>query len=913
MKSLFLAAWLAVAAAAVVNAQYYTITCDSQNPGEQHVVGPVFAGNTPYIRASFTDNDAAVTMSNTWTAMTLSYRPDRTRTNGMSRIPGTWLTANECIFNISTQAYAHAGDYYFSISGTNGTLGRIQTFARGAMTIEYDPSTTTDDGILTTKVINWDQITHLGTEPWSVADTQFTNYLAGDTEIVVAGDPRSGSNTLSIASGIARDSEVVSATGAVYAAAQAAWQAEGYGTGDLMKAVADTLYDAIGYAANVSNAAWGAGWITETEADTLYDSIGSAAAASNGAVNVATGIVADLYLRKEGSSYVRLGAATSGRLAIDFAETNYVGSPVSIIGAHHITTAYPYELYMNLLQSMITGTNLYGARVRGLYAPVYFEGAGCGLDISAVEGAAVFGGTCNADELVGVAGYVEHYGSGVLSNAIPFNARVNLEGGGSILEATGYNVPADFAAGVGTKYAFRNLSTTAKTELAGHLEADGGLTASAITNAGGLLIGQSLTGNYGIVPADQLGYTLGYSDSVVLGPYAGHSPGGTNIGGSNVAIGNTAGYGGASTLGVFIGSGAGETGNKGRGTIAIGWGSSSGVSGGTNIFIGYRAGQTNAEINRTGCIAIGTLAMPSADFQAVLGGTTITQTVLRGKVECAGGINGTATNATHLDGHTYAEVIAAGGGGPTAPAGTTNQWPVWDGADWDWSAATGIEPTNRTITIPAGTPSGTIQTQYIDPVGRYIPSGTTVTWQFADGGYLMTNTLSWYGFYGGGFCVVQGNTGEANATALHTTQSVVLSNATDSVLYLYNNVCTFNLKNLNIYSPDVSYKAGVSINRFSCPVYVQYCYLRAAGKTQLSRNVVFGTCTYAELTSTYCSNADVGMYVSRTGCAYMKGSQSTGTGPNYGIASELVSTVGTNGVLTGTTANTFTSTGGIVR
>jgi hypothetical protein len=50
-------------------------------------------------------------------------------------------------------------------------------------------------------------------------DTTFTNWLGGDTEIVVAGDPRSGSNILSIASAIARDSEVSTATGAVYTAA----------------------------------------------------------------------------------------------------------------------------------------------------------------------------------------------------------------------------------------------------------------------------------------------------------------------------------------------------------------------------------------------------------------------------------------------------------------------------------------------------------------------------------------------------------------------------------------------------------------------------------------------------------------------------------------------------------------------
>jgi hypothetical protein len=57
--------------------------------------------------------------------------------------------------------------------------------------------------------------------------TTFTNYLAGDTEIIVTGDARSGSNVLSIASTITRDSEVQAATGAVYTAALAGAAAAG--------------------------------------------------------------------------------------------------------------------------------------------------------------------------------------------------------------------------------------------------------------------------------------------------------------------------------------------------------------------------------------------------------------------------------------------------------------------------------------------------------------------------------------------------------------------------------------------------------------------------------------------------------------------------------------------------------------
>ena len=52
--------------------------------------------------------------------------------------------------------------------------------------------------------------------PISVVDTTYTNYLAGDTEIVVTGDSRSGSNVLSIGSTITRDTELTAVQDTVY-------------------------------------------------------------------------------------------------------------------------------------------------------------------------------------------------------------------------------------------------------------------------------------------------------------------------------------------------------------------------------------------------------------------------------------------------------------------------------------------------------------------------------------------------------------------------------------------------------------------------------------------------------------------------------------------------------------------------
>ena len=81
---------------------------------------------------------------------------------------------------------------------------------------------------------------------------------------------------------------------------------------------------------------------------------------------------------------------------------------------------------------------------------------------------------------------------------------------------------------------------------------------------------------------------------------------------------------------------------------------------------------------------------------------------------------------------------------------------------------------DKTINLDNSMTSADIQA-LIDAQPKYIPIGLTLTFQFADGTYTMTDVLSFGGFTGEGLLAIYGNTGEA--TALHTTQAVILNGA----------------------------------------------------------------------------------------------------------------------------------------
>jgi len=169
-----------------------------------------------------------------------------------------------------------------------------------------------------------------------------------------------------------------------------------------------------------------------------------------------------------------------------------------------------------------------------------------------------------------------------------------------------------------------------------------------------------------------------------------------------------------------------------------------------------------------------------------------------------------------------------------------------------------VEPESRTITFTNGMSEADIQAS-IDKVGRHIPKGVSITFQFEDGTYNFDNALEFTGFYGGGDVYIQGNTGEPSATSLHTSQLVFLDftggSALDGILVKGCGVQQVEVRNLKVQVRDGV--GAACVFGTSCTwINVFYCYLLGSGKTncqgidmangtdgQSFRNYVANLCT----------------------------------------------------------------------
>lgn len=193
---------------------------------------------------------------------------------------------------------------------------------------------------------------------------------------------------------------------------------------------------------------------------------------------------------------------------------------------------------------------------------------------------------------------------------------------------------------------------------------------------------------------------------------------------------------------------------------------------------------------------------------------------------------------------------------------------------------------NQTISIPSGSTAAQINA-LIAAVPKYIPYGSTVVFQFADGTYTLNATLSFSGFLGGGSIVLYGNLGEANATVAHTTQAVHLDfSATNCEgLFFYGNKC-----NVGIYNLRISAISNTSSRR--C-VYFQQChtvglcysYLLGTNNTGTNTGacVLVTDCAGGIIVSCYFSFHVYGIYANRTALSSATNSSVAGSEPCYGL------------------------------
>lgn len=216
---------------------------------------------------------------------------------------------------------------------------------------------------------------------------------------------------------------------------------------------------------------------------------------------------------------------------------------------------------------------------------------------------------------------------------------------------------------------------------------------------------------------------------------------------------------------------------------------------------------------------------------------------------------------------------------------------------------------NVTVNLNSSMSAATIQA-LIDAQPKNL-NGFTLCFQFADGTYTMSASLSFFYFHGG---VVQiyGNLSEG--VALHTNQAVFLDFSSGAFgINLSGNACQQVIRNLKVKVADNAGSIGIrtAIGNYAG---VSGCYVYADSKVNSPQGIQSSASAAGYYTVNYVSNVGYGIYVTRAGTLYSLNNASTGTDPNYGLYSNEASTLGKNGTQpTGSTANELTASGGVIR
>jgi len=223
----------------------------------------------------------------------------------------------------------------------------------------------------------------------------------------------------------------------------------------------------------------------------------------------------------------------------------------------------------------------------------------------------------------------------------------------------------------------------------------------------------------------------------------------------------------------------------------------------------------------------------------------------------------------------------------------------------------GITKANADITINFNSSMTASQIQaLIDQQPRFVPWGTTLIFQFADGTYNLTEPLYFIGFFGGGRIFVQGNTSET--AGLHTNQAVFLdfSGTASGLSSIYVNACSiqsFVIRYLKIrkFGSDV-----IKIRDSSASVVYCYCIGNSSSHAIVEFQRSFGRVNY-----TYVSGgAATGIQSDDGATIICLNNDDTGTKPVYGLDARDGAVIGRRGTKpSGSTADEHTQSGGVIR
>jgi hypothetical protein len=198
--------------------------------------------------------------------------------------------------------------------------------------------------------------------------------------------------------------------------------------------------------------------------------------------------------------------------------------------------------------------------------------------------------------------------------------------------------------------------------------------------------------------------------------------------------------------------------------------------------------------------------------------------------------------------------------------------------------------TTRTINLTNSMSADVIQAA-IDAVGKHVPYGVTVTFQFADGPpYVLNHSLSFQGFYGGGRILIRGN--PAESTGLHTDQAVFLNFSGQDCdgIEAWWNSATVQIDFLKIM---------VKTDAVNTAAVLAYgdSYVRMSGDYVLGTSPSHGNAVkisydgVMEVGGTYVSSTYYGQIADAGSTMFSSDNGSTGTSPSFGLYATYAGTI----------------------
>jgi hypothetical protein len=195
----------------------------------------------------------------------------------------------------------------------------------------------------------------------------------------------------------------------------------------------------------------------------------------------------------------------------------------------------------------------------------------------------------------------------------------------------------------------------------------------------------------------------------------------------------------------------------------------------------------------------------------------------------------------------------------------------------------------------------------IDGATRFIPAGHNLVFQFADGSYSLSDTLTFDGFCGGGQLFIQGNDSESG---LHTNQAVDLDFSASNVdgIVVQNSKCgDVQVKNIKIQFDSANGNDGIRLSTSTFEVFG--CYL--LGNSDADGNGIIVYRALCRINNTYVSNMNNGI-IARYTQITSDNNDDTGTLPTYGLFA-IAATIKKAGTQpSGSTANEGTQDGGVI-